>query len=137
MKYTAKLGLGLVALMMSGAIWAAGVWHEGVYYNKGQRVNYHGQMYEALQGHDAVKGANWNPEAAPSLWRKIEWQDNGSGMGGWREGVHYSKGQITTYRGQTYRCLQSHKAEKGAGWSPDRAPSLWENLNERPYPQPR
>lgn len=122
---------------MSASVLAAGVWREGVYYAKGVRVQYHGQMYEALQGHEATKGANWNPEAVASLWRKIDWQEQAPGNGSWREGMNYSKGQLTSYRGRMYRCLQSHKAEKGAGWSPDRAPSLWEKLDEKPYPQPR
>jgi hypothetical protein len=122
---------GLIALLCSATLWAAGGWHEGRYYQAGERVQYHGQWYEALQGHDAVKGAGWNPEAAPSLWRKMTRADQGGQNGSWREGVSYRKGMVIFYRGQNYRCLQSHKAERGAGWSPDRAPSLWGNLDEK------
>lgn len=128
---------GLMALLCSSAIWAAGVWHEGEYYRQGERVHYRGQVYEAQQAHEATKGANWNPEAAPSLWRKIDRDWAPAEQGSWREGRQYHKGQFATYRGRTYRCLQSHKAEKGAGWSPDRAPSLWEDVRGQEYPQPR
>jgi hypothetical protein len=129
--------LAVMALLCSSAIWASAPWQEGLHYRQGDRVHYRGQVYEALQAHQAVKGANWNPQAAPSLWRQLERVDAAAGHGSWREGLQYSKGQLTSYRGRIYRCLQSHKAEKGAGWSPDRAPSLWEKLDEKPYPQPR
>ncbi|WP_028448319.1 MULTISPECIES: carbohydrate-binding protein [Chitinibacter] len=130
--------LALSLCLTISAAWAAGPWREGRAYQLGERVMYHGQLYEVQQAHDAVKGANWNPEAAPALWRKVEahgdgqWGDRGS----WREGVSYARGQLISYRGRTYRCLQSHKAERGAGWTPEKAPSLWEAV-ERPYPQPR
>ncbi|MBM3117070.1 carbohydrate-binding protein [Jeongeupia naejangsanensis] len=47
----------------------------------------------------------------------------------WHEGRHYSRGEVVSYHGQRYRALQSHDAARDAGWTPQRAPSLWEPLN--------
>ncbi|WP_157670421.1 carbohydrate-binding protein [Chitinibacter sp. GC72] len=127
-----KWGLGLLAVLLSVSAWASPDWREGLYYPQGARVFYLGQSYEALQSHRAVKGANWNPEAAAALWRKTDESSHGAGDGQWREGRHYSVGEISRYRGHTYRCLQNHKAEKGAGWNPERAPSLWEKVSHNP-----
>ncbi|XZG71508.1 carbohydrate-binding protein [Chitinibacteraceae bacterium HSL-7] len=130
MKYPAAALL----LALATTAFASG-WVEGHHYTRGQIVGYNGQQYEALQNHKAEKGAGWNPEAAPSLWRKLD-RHTGHG-GGWQEGRQYTKGQVIRYHGQAYRCLQGHKAEPGAGWSPDRAPSLWEKLDHDDNTRPR
>ncbi|UXY15152.1 hypothetical protein N8I74_17845 [Chitiniphilus purpureus] len=44
----------------------------------------------------------------------------------WREGRHYSVGEVVYYQGQPFRVLQSHTAWRGARWTPQAAPSLWE-----------
>lgn len=54
----------------------------------------------------------------------------------WREGVHYSQGEHVTYRGRLYVALQSHDAVKHAGWTPERAPSLWELVEPSATPFP-
>ncbi|OQS27471.1 lytic polysaccharide monooxygenase [Chromobacterium violaceum] len=43
----------------------------------------------------------------------------------WREGVAYTVGQIVSYQGRRYRCLQGHTAWTGAGWTPSTQPALW------------
>ncbi|RZT42872.1 lytic polysaccharide monooxygenase [Cupriavidus agavae] len=51
----------------------------------------------------------------------------GSGQGGtaWSEGESYEVGQIVTYEGRRYACLQRHTAWDGAGWTPASTPALW------------
>lgn len=41
----------------------------------------------------------------------------------WTEGVAYAVGDLATYAGTTYRCVQAHTAI--AGWTPDAVPALW------------
>ena len=41
----------------------------------------------------------------------------------WTEGAHYKTGQVVSYKGGNYVCLQGHQALVGAGWYPD-APSV-------------
>lgn len=36
----------------------------------------------------------------------------------WVEGASYGAGQIVSFEGRQYRCLQPHTAWKGAGWTP-------------------
>jgi chitin-binding protein len=50
------------------------------------------------------------------------------GANEWREGATYSAGQAVAYQGRNYRCLQSHTAWAGAGWTPDVSPTLWQPL---------
>ncbi|AUH53347.1 chitin-binding protein [Chromobacterium sp. ATCC 53434] len=44
----------------------------------------------------------------------------------WKEGGKYSQGQVVSYQGRQYRCLQPHTAWAGAGWTPSSQPSLWQ-----------
>jgi chitinase len=37
--------------------------------------------------------------------------------------VAYTVGQLVTYGGTTYRCLQAHTSL--AGWEPPNVPALW------------
>ncbi|MEO9386715.1 lytic polysaccharide monooxygenase [Chromobacterium phragmitis] len=43
----------------------------------------------------------------------------------WREGLAYAVGQVVSYQGRRYRCLQAHTAWAGAGWTPSTQPALW------------
>ena len=41
----------------------------------------------------------------------------------WKAGADYKKGDIATYSGKTYKCLQPHSALNG--WEPSNVPALW------------
>lgn len=41
----------------------------------------------------------------------------------WATGIAYKVGDLVTYGGKTYRCLQAHTSR--AGWTPTAAVSLW------------
>ncbi|MFE3988476.1 lytic polysaccharide monooxygenase [Nocardia tengchongensis] len=45
----------------------------------------------------------------------------------WTVGAHYGVGDIVTYNGQRYRCLQAHTVYD-PGWTPTAAPALWQAL---------
>ncbi len=119
-------------LFISSSIWAANNWQEGQYYGKGAIVTYQGRTYKALQGHNAERGANWNPQAAASLWAPFEIKNPSFR---WQEGKHYRQGQIVEYRGRSYRVRQAHQSERGANWNPEAAPSLWEVLEKIQVPR--
>ncbi|MBE9611008.1 carbohydrate-binding protein [Chitinilyticum piscinae] len=114
---------------------AAQPWREGRHYSAGERVSYHGRDYVARQGHEAAKGANWNPEAAASLWEPVQQNLRPEPGGSWQEGRHYRKGQFVSYQGRVYRALQDHEAVKGANWNPRQAPSLWEPVDDGKQPR--
>lgn len=44
----------------------------------------------------------------------------------WVEGASYTAGQVVSYQGKQYRCLQAHTAYVGAGWTPATSPTLWQ-----------
>ncbi|WP_086008083.1 lytic polysaccharide monooxygenase [Nocardia concava] len=43
----------------------------------------------------------------------------------WKVGAHYNIGDIVTYDGMRYRCLQAHTVYD-PGWTPVAAPALWQ-----------
>jgi hypothetical protein len=45
------------------------------------------------------------------------------GVTAWAPNVAYAVGNLATYGGLTYRCVQAHTSQ--AGWEPPNAPSLW------------
>ncbi|WP_047244066.1 lytic polysaccharide monooxygenase [Chromobacterium subtsugae] len=46
----------------------------------------------------------------------------------WQEGGKYATGQVVSYQGRQYRCLQAHTAWAGAGWTPSTQATLWQAL---------
>jgi len=42
----------------------------------------------------------------------------------WTTGVSYSIGDVVTYQGTDYECVQSHTSQ--AGWTPTAVPALWQ-----------
>ncbi|MDC8759221.1 lytic polysaccharide monooxygenase [Janthinobacterium fluminis] len=48
------------------------------------------------------------------------------GAGQWVEGAAYAAGQIVSFGGKRYKCLQPHTAHVGANWRPDVSPALWQ-----------
>ncbi|MFG2697094.1 M28 family peptidase [Kitasatospora sp. NPDC048407] len=53
---------------------------------------------------------------------------NGGGSGGttWAAGVNYNAGDVVTYNGVSYRCLQAHTSQ--STWTPDVVPALWQRV---------
>ncbi|WP_411109026.1 carbohydrate-binding protein [Streptomyces sp. c-19] len=46
--------------------------------------------------------------------------------GTWAAGKVYAAGDVVTYGGTSYRCLQGHQAQ--TGWEPPNVPALWQRL---------
>ncbi|WP_148715141.1 carbohydrate-binding protein [Chitinolyticbacter meiyuanensis] len=46
-----------------------------------------------------------------------------AGVAAWKAGVVYKAGDLVTYGGYTYKCLQAHTAQ--VGWEPPAVASLW------------
>lgn len=46
--------------------------------------------------------------------------------GTWAAGKVYAAGDVVTYGGASYRCLQGHQAQ--TGWEPSNVPALWQRL---------
>ncbi|MER7751973.1 M28 family peptidase [Kitasatospora sp. NPDC097643] len=52
--------------------------------------------------------------------------DPGNPGGTWTPGATYQAGDVVTYDGVSYRCIQGHTAQ--VGWEPPIVPALWERL---------
>ncbi|WP_339196070.1 glycosyl hydrolase family 18 protein [Paenibacillus sp. FSL P4-0176] len=46
------------------------------------------------------------------------------GVSAWQANTAYTVGQLVTYSGKTYKCLQSHTSL--SGWEPSNVPALWQ-----------
>ena len=82
------------------------------------------QLYQVLQDHTSA--AEWTPDTATSLYKKI-----GVTEEGYPEWVQplgatdaYNTGDIVSYKGVLYRSLIN-----GNVWSPEAYPSGWEEYN--------
>lgn len=96
-------------------------WVSGERVYVGTRRSYGDKVYEALQEH--VTQSDWTPPAVPALWREVV---ETPPAGEWAVGVAYKIGDIVTYQGKTYQCIQAHTAQ--AGWTPPVVPALWKAL---------
>lgn len=68
----------------------------------------------------------WLPTTAtPATWPQGWAQETGlpPAIGAWASGQAVKVGDLRTYGGKTYRCLQAHTTQ--AGWTPDAVPALW------------
>ncbi len=52
--------------------------------------------------------------------------DPGPGNGTWAAGTTYKAGDVVTYNGISYRCIQGHTAQ--VGWEPPIVPALWQSI---------
>jgi len=111
------------------ALWSTTIvpgaeWSPGVFYDTDALAMYAGTEYVCIQAH--VSQVGWEPPSAITLWRLSgpptqEWQpytqytgDNTAGSG---------NGDVVTYGGNTYRCLQTHNSIPT--WTPPAVPALW------------
>src|SRR6266550_146724 len=44
----------------------------------------------------------------------------------WAPNTAYSVGQLVTYGGATYKCIQAHTSQ--VGWEPPNVPALWQDM---------
>lgn len=80
---------------------------------------YNDIKYEVIQAHQTQE--DWTPPATPALWKIYV---DPLIVSEWTYPVGYVVGQIVTYQGLTYKCLQAHTSQ--AGWTPPIVPALWQ-----------
>lgn len=103
-----------------------GTWQPLVDYAVGDVVTYNGAEYKCIQAHTSQP--DWTPDATPTLWSLVPTASE------WAAGVAYvgdntagaGNGDVVTYGGAEYRCLQSHTSLPG--WEPPSVPALWTPL---------
>ncbi len=92
-------------------------WAPNVAYQVDDVVTYAGNAYRCRQPHTSLTG--WEPPSTPALWEipgdcsSPEWQAQ----------VQYAAGNIVSYQGTDYQCVQSHMSL--TGWEPPNTPALW------------
>lgn len=87
----------------------------------GTRRSYGGKIWEAVQAHTTQ--SDWPPSATPTLWKEVV---EAPPTPDWKAGVAYKVGDVVTYQGASYQCLQAHTSQ--AGWTPTAVPALWKKL---------
>lgn len=104
-------------------------WTVGATYAAGDRVTRSGVLYKCLQAHTAL--AEWEPEAAPSLWaRVLPGQDGNEPSEGYAEWEQpdstnpYSKGDRVTHNGKTWESTAD-----GNVWEPGATGAPWKEVD--------
>jgi hypothetical protein len=82
---------------------------------------YEGVTYRCVQAHQTQ--TDWTPDATPTLWAVVVEEPQEPGTPEWAVGVAYKVGDVVTYQGREYRCLQAHTSI--VTWTPVAAVSLW------------
>lgn len=104
------------AAQATHTIWANGGWTQWTTYNNGA---YQSHMSEAQAAVDQVRGGAGTGGGGGG--------GNGGGNStGWQAGHAYSVGDVVSYAGVNYRCLQAHTSEPG--WEPPNVPALWQPI---------
>jgi Tol biopolymer transport system component len=99
---------------------SAAAWAVAVSYAVGDTVTFDGVSYRCRQAHRSQ--SDWTPSAVPALWERVAL---GSGCP-WATSTAYAVGDVVTFDGVTYRCLQAHSS--APGWEPPLTPALWQRL---------
>ena len=110
------------------AAWPAWVQPTGAHdaYTLGRIVQHNGTLYRSLHAANV-----WEPggEGVPAgLWETATVTDAGDPPTApdapeWAAGTAYKVGDLVTYGGQVYRCVQAHTSQ--TGWDPASVPALW------------
>ena len=91
---------------------------------KDTKVRYGGKLYTVLQTH--TPQADWNPEAAPSLFAEVLPGQGGTDIGEWAQPDStnpYNKGDRVIFEGATYESLIDNNI-----WSPSAYPAGWKEV---------
>lgn len=110
-------------------------WEAYKAYNAGDVVTYNGTAYKCIQSHTSLPG--WEPSNVPALWSKT---DSAPGVDPrpqpepdpqpakpvWAANAVYRTGDLATYNGNLYECIQAHTSLPG--WEPSNVPALWSQV---------
>ena len=100
-------------------------WTPGAAYALGDVVAYDDgngpRLWEVRQAHTSQAG--WEPPNVLALFYRFRGVDDPDETPAWETATPYAVGDLVTYNGTTYRCLQAHTSQ--AGWTPPAVPSLW------------
>jgi chitinase len=113
-------------------------WQSNTAYQVRSIVTYNGKYYYCRQAHTSQNG--WEPPNVPALWQEMIVISTGrpcptdgvaptppanSGVA-WTANTAYKVGDVVTYNGKRYRCIQAHTSL--IGWAPSYVPALWQAL---------
>ena len=131
-----------------GGSCTAPAWSASAVYTGGAVVSFNGRQYTAKW---------WTQGEQPDTHSRTDdvWRDNGPCSGGgpspsmsptgspttspsasptgagqhpsWQANHAYAAGDLVSYAGHDYRCIQSHTSQ--TGWEPPNVPALWQALN--------
>lgn len=110
----------------SPAAWSG----DSVAYKVGDVVSYGGSNYKCIQAH--VSESAWNPAQTAALWTRQAGDVSNtsttasttSAPRAWSGNfVVYKIGDLVSYKGSSYKCIQTHTSE--ASWDPADTTALW------------
>jgi len=102
-------------------------WTLGRSYKTGDIVTYDKNTYTCTADHIGVATPNlWKPSSTTTGSTSSQTTSSASNAVWSSSGVLYKTGQLVTYNGMTYKCLQNHTSL--TGWDPVNVPALWSKV---------
>ena len=109
-------------LMLDGFVWR-GDWSNSTFYSVGEIVKWEGYVYRCITSHTSNVVTSQGVHTDYSKWTLVATTDNW--VNTWSAGYFYDLGDVVTYNGITYRCIEKHTADNEAnGLEADQA--KWE-----------
>jgi chitinase len=113
---------------------STGTWQANTVYRARDIVTYNGGYYQCIQGHTSLTG--WEPANVPALWQATTAvatvnpsttpTSTSNSSTAWAFNTVYQVGDVVTYEGKSYKCIQAHTSL--TGWAPVYVPALWQAL---------
>ena len=95
-------------LMLDGFVWR-GDWSNSTFYSVGEIVKWEGYVYRCITSHTSNVVTSQGVHTDYDKWTLVATTDNW--VNTWSSGYFYDLGDVTTYNGITYRCIEKHTSE--------------------------
>ena len=96
-------------------------WAPNIWLDPDDQVSYEGVTYQVRQRH--LTQSDWLPSVVLALYDVVNTEPPVEGVQPWIAGETVTTGDVRSYDGIDYTCLQGHTTQ--VGWHPPAVPALW------------
>jgi chitodextrinase len=100
------------------------------WWTQGEQPDTHSGQWDVWTDNGACSGGGGPPTPSPTVVPTTGGPaptPTGTQSGTWQPNHAYAVGDIVTYDGHTYKCIQAHTSL--VGWEPPNVPALWQLLS--------
>ena len=96
-------------------------WGRNIWLDPDDQVSHEGVTYKVRQRH--LTQSDWLPSVVLALYEVVNTEPPVEGVQPWIAGETVTTGDVRSYDGIDYACLQGHTTQ--VGWHPPAVPALW------------